>query len=219
MHDNDEQARTHEPGPGTYQLPDERQGQGPPTLMPKVEVKIEVHDQDGELVEQQRCAANLATDNWLAFAEALLTHTASGTQQAATLTDDGGTARTVQVYDDTGSFFGDSTDAPVGPYLAYGDGGGSSVSPDRADTDLDNRLARGVADAPTTPTAGERRIEHTFTNSTGATQTVREVGLFYVWEDAGGGGPHTFLCWHDAVGGTDVADGQDVTIRYTFTWP
>jgi hypothetical protein len=217
MHDTD-QPPTHEPGPGTYELPDERQGQ-PPTLMPKVEVEIEVRDPDGALVERTRCAANLATDNWLAFAEALLTQTASTVQQTASLTDDTGTAQTVQLYDDAGTFFGDDTGGDVGPYLAYGDGGGAAVDPNRGDMDLDNRLARAAADAPTKPQADQIRIEKTFTNSTGATQTVREVGLFYQWEDAAGGGPHQFLCWHDAVGATDVADGQDVTVRYTITWP
>lgn len=208
-----------DPGPGSFPLPTERRGPQPPTLMPKVEVELEVHDQDGELVEQTRCAANLATDNWLAFVQALLTASASGTQTTASLTDDGNNARNVQVYDDTATWFGDSTGADVGPQLAAGDGGGASINPARGDTTLDNELHRGAADAPTTPSADQVRVETTFTNSSGATQTIREVGLFYLWEDASGNGPHAFLCWHDGVGATDVADGQDVTVRYTFTWP
>jgi hypothetical protein len=217
MHDHHHHDRPpkHEPGPGTHEL-----SPGDRTLLPKVHLEIEVRDENENLVERQQAAANLATDNWIEASRAMLAFNTGGSLEQASLTDDGGNSRSPTWYGDSGDggdWFGNTRSENAGPKLAIGDGGGSSVSPQRANIDLDNRLDRKQAGAPSKGTDSVS-VSATFTNSTGSQFTVRETGIFYAW-NVGNGVTHDFLCWHDSVSATDVPDGNTVTVTYTFTWP
>jgi hypothetical protein len=219
MHDTD-QPRTHEPGPGTVPLPDRprRAGGQPPTLLPKVSLELEVIDPDtGEVRTRRQAAANLATENWQKLMTALLGFISTSTYNTTDLTDVDGTTRTMRVYeaDGQGRTFTQTTN-DLGAELVIGDGGGSSVSPSRGDTALDNRLDKNEADNH--EGSGKSIVSASFHNTSGGAWTVREVGILHKLH-SGGDDWQRFLMWHDAVQDTNVPDGDLVNVTYTLEWP
>jgi len=190
---------------------------GDRTLAPKIEVGLEVRDEAGDLVEEKREAVNLATDNWITLMEALHTVVADDNNNKALLTDDQGSADGYLTADTAGDWFYDTNQGSVGPFIAIGDGGGSSVTPARDNHKLDNRLDRKQAGTPSKG-SDSVTISATFTNNTGSSFTVRETGMFLAMTD-GNLNKKKVLMYHDAVSATSVADGNSVTVTYSFTWP
>jgi len=213
--DTERPRRRCEPGPGSHQMqPGDR------TLLPKIEVELRVHDEDGELVEQTTQAANLATENWIAVMEGLHTFTPKSQQARVVLTDDGDVDLDYTIVGDTSIFVdtGRGTSNSVGPRIAIGDGGGSSVTPARDNYELDNQLDRKDAGTPSKG-SDSVTISSTFTNNTGSPFTVRETAMFMEVFSTDDDAYHEVLMYHDAVSATSVADSNSVTVTYTFTWP
>jgi hypothetical protein len=220
MHETDEDHETREPvdpGPGTYELPDERQGQ-PPTLMPKVTVELEVFDPDtGETHEQTEFAANLATENWRELLTSLLAFIRAGANERASLADLNGNSHNVRVYSGSNNEVFSQSSTSLGCEIAVGDGGGAAVNPARGDTSLVNRLAKAQVGDPQGG-SGKSITSATLQNNSGGSWTVREVGIIHKWSTANAGSKR-FLTWHDAVQDTNVPDGDALTVTYTLEWP
>jgi len=188
---------------------------GDRTLAPKIEVKLEVRDENGNLRQRTRDAVNLATENWIALMEGLHTVVADANRKTVTLTDVNGSDDTyVTASTNAAEFY--KTNNSVGPRLAIGDGGGSSVTPARGNHQLDSQLDSKPAGEPSSG-SDSVTISSTFTNTTGSSFTVRETGMFLRMYN--GSTTTAVLMYHDAVSATSVADGDSVTVTYTFTWP
>jgi hypothetical protein len=210
MHDHPhDRPPTHEPGPGTHEL-----SPGDRTLLPKVHIELEVRDEDGDLVDRKQAAANLATDNWIEFMGEMLTN--AETAREANMTNKNGNSGSATTWEDGNYNLWFEYGPGRGVRLAIGDGGGASVNPQRGNHDLDNEL--GLS-APIAPDKGTNTLvwSTAFTNDSGGTWTIRETGWFIEggYED----NPGPYLMFHDAVADTNVADGQSVTLTYTFEWP
>jgi hypothetical protein len=193
---------------------------GDRTLLPKIEVGLEVRDENGRLVEKKTEAANLATENWIDVMEGLHTFTPKSQQARVVLTDDGGVDLDYTIVGDASIFVdtGKGTPNSVGPRIAIGDGGGSSVTPARGNHQLDNQLDRKDGDTPSSG-SDSVTISATFTNNTGSSFTVRETAMFMELFSTDDDAYHEVLMYHDAVSATSVADSNSVTVTYTFTWP
>lgn len=186
--------------------------------MPKIEVELQVRDEDGDLVEEQREAVNLATDQWVTLMEALHTRAATNGLTSINLAIDDGSTNDFYVAVNSETSFFSCDDNDVGPRIAIGDGGGSSVTPTRSNYQLDNQLARKDAGTPSKG-SDSVTISATFTNNTGSSYTVRETGMFQKMFSGGANRADDVLMYHDAVSATSVADGNSVTVTYSFTWP
>jgi len=194
--------------------------------MPKVEVAVQVHDGpdgEGNVVSEQRVAANLATDNLVAFWKNLITpETGQNTRFNSDLTNVNGVSNSIywtQASSSNGYFwvYTGNVGTPYGGHIGVGDGGGASVNPQRSNVDLDNRLGISSTDAPS---AGTDTISASasVTNNSGGDWTIREVGFFMGITESDSD-PALFLMFHDSIAEETVTDGQSITVTYEFTWP
>jgi len=199
----------------------------------KVEYEVEVV-KDGKILKKVKGESRSLLKNFIAWLRSrfLMDSVGSGTGhnfispwQATDIT---GTGRTLG-YDDIqapvvwGGFgAGEGLDT-LGLVIGMGD---TPVSP--IDYDLADRITHGtglnqmlhgsmtIEDVVVSDSQSSFRVSRTFTNNSGASITVKEIGaIFRCWEV--GGGDRRFLYLRDVLSSpTTVPDGAALTVRYTF---
>jgi len=218
-----------DPGPGTFPLGDEDR-----TLLPKVELELEVREggPEGPVRERKTFAANLATENLVDVMRTLYEgqEWSQYTTNGVSLTDRDGNGRGVNIFgqqyvagDDDSSdwIFCSSQYSDHLHEIAVGDGGGSTVTPQRDGNDLTNRLGSAQIDEPASLGDDAFAISATIVNTSGAAWTVREVGFYHEWaygNEYDHGTAHFLTLW-DAVSSVNVPDGDAVSVQYTMRWP
>ena len=186
-------------------------------MMALVQAQLQVHDAEGRLVRSY-CTGpdDLATDQLTTILEAFL-GTSSGSPTFGGVTDVGGVDRTIRMWSTSGVNIFCSANSANGISIGIGDGGGSPVTPDRADYELVNKLDEtGIL----TSSSGSGSISASgaIVNGSGGAWTVREVCLYIKGHDSGGT-QRQFMLFFDSTANTTVNDGETVTVTYTVTFP
>lgn len=150
--------------------------------------------------------------------------------QDVTLTDTGGATRTIV-------YFGTYGDGPYSSYVGYvmaGSGndafgiqvGTGTTTPTNTDYSLQSKIANGTGSGqlvygsqqetdPAITAEGnvDFLLTRDFTNSSGATITVNEIGVVIRVYDTGGSARY-FLILRDVVTAHDVLNGETLTVQY-----
>jgi hypothetical protein len=200
--------------------------------MPQILWELEVKDKNGKLLSQKKTPAR----SWLkAFivilkGEFATRHGAAVGSGNVSVVDEGGTARTYPFHSSAApASYGMnlSTLADAGD-VSHGIIVGTSDTPNALTTyALGGKIANGTGSGQliygaesiedvTNPSGNDLqfRITRTFTNNSGSTITVKEVGLLIKKFDTTGTG-RSFLAARDVLPSpVDVPDGATLTIRY-----
>lgn len=179
---------------------------------------IRPRDGRGRFLRTKSCTDwnDLATDNFRNFLAALFGNTAVTVNFS--LTDESNTARTLALYHTSGTPFNNTgLSNPAGCKIVLGDGSGSAVTPARSNYTLVNQLYEAYASAVSSG-VGYITFSASFANSSGASQTIREVGVKMAWAPTSGS-RFDFLILHDSVAATVVPNGSTVTCTYTVALP
>jgi hypothetical protein len=184
--------------------------------------KLEVFDRDGNLVSTVCKDLDLATNNWTTWFKALIENVTLGGTTSISLANTSNQTRSLRmrqnttasasVWSNTGS-----TSQSSGVRLCIGDGNGTTVTPVRTNFALVRELSTGQASANSG--AGVVTFARSFANGSGATWTVREVGLKMAMFQESTSTTEDFLMFHDTVTPTTVNDGSAITLTYNMTWP
>jgi hypothetical protein len=202
--------------------------------VPKAYIEWEVKDKDGKVVNRGRQAAKSWVGNIVCFLSSIFysgqfvkvgTADYYGYTPRADLKDTAGVARGVAL------FFGSATVAPLGARapageIEYGIVVGTGTTPPAiGDFRLQSRISHGsgagqlqygavTVEDMSKDTTWMFRVVRSFTNASGATVTVYEVGLIVAlprdWSYYS-----SFLLARDVIsGGISVPDGATLTLRY-----
>ena len=195
--------------------------------------EIEIKDKNGKLLKRKRIKSHSWLKQWLQmlkgeFATRNATTVGGGN---VSVVDETGTGRTYPKHDTASGFYacyfnlstlGDAGDVSQGIIV------GSSDTPNSLTTyALGSKIAHGtgsgqlvynveVIEDVTNPSGNDLlfRITRTFTNNSGSTVTVKEVGLLIKKYDAGGVA-RSFLAVRDVLPSpSSIPDGATMTIRY-----
>jgi hypothetical protein len=185
----------------------------------KCYIELELRDKDGRLIQKRKFASKTYVKQGLMFTQLMM----SGRSLNLTTVDGASYSVTIDArnYDASGSYGSLTKGIVIGtsdtPYaydqyklqnvINHGSSGG--------------QMLYGVQsiDTPQSITNGYRLVlSRVFTNSSGASITVKEVGLYYVFYNTSIS-PYFFACMQarDVITPTAVANGQSLTVRYIFT--
>jgi hypothetical protein len=193
-------------------------------------VELEVRDKNGRIVKKHRQMSHSFLKQWLQFLRCQTSITLGGSGISITVIDDSGTARTFP-YSWTETF---NREALMCNALAgdnsYGIVVGISDAPNTINTySLGAKISHGTGSGQlqygnhtfediTNPSGNILvfRIIRTFSNGSGATITVKEVGL-EVRNNDSQGYTRTYLIARDVLSTpVDVPNGMTLTVRYIF---
>jgi len=183
--------------------------------------KAEVHNAEGKRISAKERACHSFTLQFLSLLEAFMRGQAGTVTAKDTLNSDesipespadlGGTIMLYAVDDDdvygtivgTGSTAPTTTDYVMETPIAHGVGAG----------ELDYNVQSFVAAAEVGANS-DLQLVRTFTNSSGNSITVEEVGL-YARSENDAGVTKYFLILRDVTGGVVVANGETLTVTFT----
>jgi hypothetical protein len=190
--------------------------------LPKAYWEIEVRDKNGKLLECKR----IKSHSWLrAFIGWLRM---CGSVSATTITDITNTARTIPFTgNSTASVFVMGYNAGVG-VDAQGIVVGSGDTPNSINTyALASKIAHGsgsgqlaygatVFEDVSNPSGGDLqfRVTRTFTNNSGASVTVKEIGIYGTVADSGGTTRYFCIVRDVLYSPSSIPDGATMTVRY-----
>ena len=189
--------------------------------------EIEVRDKNGKLLERKR----IKSHSWLRAFIGWLRMCAlqGGPVYTTTITDVTGTGRTVPYASsasvsafvmgynggagvDTYGIFVGSGDTPntiltyaLASKIAHGTGSGQLVHGATTVEDVTNPSGNDL----------QFRVTRTFTNNSGASVTVKEVGIYGGVADTGGTGRYFCIVRDVLPSPSSIPDGATMTIRYT----
>jgi hypothetical protein len=198
--------------------------------LPKAVIEYEVRDKNGKLIEKGKFPAKSWVGNIVGLLSALISlwgGASSGWYAINTrsdITDTGGTARSIALGSNTGATLGGcapagdtsagivlgSSDTPVslgqyslGALITHGTGSG--------------QLTYGATNVETLTknTTWLFRIVRTFTNNSGASVTVREIGLYVRFGMLSSPGYYSCMLARDVpTSPISVPNGSTLTVRY-----
>lgn len=202
--------------------------------LPRLFIEYEVRDKDGRLLKKGRKESQTWVGNLVALLRAIIATYVTGSGNyygiltPADLVDTSNTARPVALAGfSTGIYLGGR--APEGDTSA-GILVGTSDTPVALDQfNLINLIAHGSSsgqlyygatnvEAITKGASWFFRVVRTFTNNSGGTITVREVGLFVKLGYNVSPGYYTCILARDVIpGGISIPNGSTLTFRYVIT--
>lgn len=189
--------------------------------MQKIEIQafVTVRGPDGKVKAQGSSKPNnLILDNfgtWLAaFIQAITEAT-----RTITLTDDGGTSRTVYIYGETAYLFNYPDGAvDIGTQLRVGSG---STAPARDDYAIETAFATSPESTyfdTGTGSYAAGAISLSGSITAGGSGTIREVGLFGYWTAVAAGTRYRFMLFHDALSpAVSFSAGDIIGVSYSIT--
>jgi len=186
----------------------------------KCYIELELRDK-GRLIQKRKFASKTYVKQGLMCIQMLMSQRStisltdvSGTPRTNFFTDDGTNYRANGAYGDlTKGIVIGTSDTPYAyeqyklqNVINHGSSGG--------------QMLYGVQtiDAPQLITGGYRLVlSRVFTNSSGASITVKEIGLYCMFYAAAGPNYFTIMQAREVITPTAVANGQSLTVRYIFT--
>jgi hypothetical protein len=196
----------------------------------KMMVELEVKDKNGRIVKKYRQMSHSFLKQWLQLLRGQISCAYGGTGISVSVVDEGGTARTYPygysqylnleglcmaggVGDVTQGIVVGISDAPntintysLGGKITHGTGSGQLQYGSHTFDDVSNPSGNILI----------IRVIRTFSNGSGATITVKEVGILVVVK-CSDNAPHSFLIARDVLGTpVDVPNGMTLTVRYIF---
>ncbi len=204
--------------------------------LPKMLIEYEVKDADGKIVKKGKQKANSWLGNIIGLIYALVSGTTTGTSSmsayygstASSLVDVSGSARGLFLaYTSGNTRLGGNAPAGEG---SYGILVGASDTPNTIATyNLGSKIAHGtdagqlVYDATTVESLIKDaswyfRVVRTFTNQSGGTVTIREIGLVLQLFYAAGGLCQVLFARDVLTSPINVGSGQTLTVRYIISY-
>lgn len=179
--------------------------------LPKIKIEIEVRDKDGKLIEKRTEKGNSWTRNIIAMLYCQWANTTT-----SYLIDTGGTARAYSgsataMYVNAGSGV-DTYGLQVGASDAAFDVTQYSLQAKIANGSAANQLQYGTVSVDPPSSLGgawQIRVIRVFSNVSGASVTVKEIGL--VGQISAG---YNFLIARDVISPISVPNGSSLTVRY-----
>jgi len=201
-----------------------------PKLPFKMMVELEVRDKNGRIVKKHRQMSHSFLKQWLQFLRCQTSITFGGSGISISVVDETGTARTFPyAWNETFNHEALICNAPVGNNT-YGIVVGISDAPNTINTySLGAKISHGTGsgqlqygghtfDDISNPSGNILvfRIIRTFSNGSGSTITVKEVGLLIVnWDSQGYS--RSYLIARDVLSTpVSVPNGMTLTVRYIF---
>jgi hypothetical protein len=201
-----------------------------PKLPFKVMVELEVRDKNGRIVKKHRQMSHSFLKQWLALLRGQLAMRYGVSAPAQSVVDETGTVRT---YPSTGVtniyYMGLCTNGDIGDVSQGIVVGVSNVANSINTYSLGGKIAHGTGsgqlqygshtyDDVSNPSGNILviRVIRTFSNGSGATVTVYEIGLL-VRTKAADANPYSFLIARDVLSTpVDVPNNMTLTVRYIF---